>query len=257
LPAAGHCFMMSRRLFAPGLAGARRRWDTMARGNHEGSSQSRQSLLQIYDLLHSSYGPQHWWPGETPFEVIVGAVLTQNTAWQNVAQAIANLKREGLLEPGALLQAEPDRVKALLGPAGYYNVKYNRLVSLLRFLDRHGRDLEGLRSLRLDELRVELLEVNGVGPETADSILLYALGLPVFVVDAYTRRLFSRLGYEWMEKASYDQVQRFFIEALPQDTAFYNEFHALIVVHSKGTCRKKPVCAGCCLLSLCVGAQQA
>jgi endonuclease-3 related protein len=229
----------------------------MARANHKGSSQSSQSLLQIYDLLRTSYGPQHWWPGETPFEVMVGAVLTQNTAWQNVAQAIANLKREGLLEPGALLQAEPNTVKALLGPAGYYNVKYNRLMSLLRFLDRHGRDLEGLRSLRLDELRVELLEVNGVGPETADSILLYALGLPVFVVDAYTRRLFSRLGYEWMEKASYDQVQRFFIEALHQDTAFYNEFHALIVVHSKGTCRKKPVCAGCCLLSLCVGAQQA
>jgi endonuclease-3 related protein len=229
----------------------------MARANHKGSSQSRQSLLQIYDLLRTSYGPQHWWPGETPFEVMVGAVLTQNTAWQNVAQAIANLKREGLLEPGALLQAEPDTVKALLGPAGYYNVKYNRLMSLLRFLDRHGRDLEGLRSLRLDELRLGLLEVNGVGPETADSILLYALGLPVFVVDAYTRRLFSRLGHEWVQKASYSEVQEFFMDTLPPDTALYNEFHALIVVHCKGTCRKKPVCAGCCLVSLCVGAQQA
>jgi len=181
----------------------------------------------------------------------VGAVLTQNTAWHNVAQAIANLKREGLLEPEAMLRAEPDRVKALLAPAGYYNIKYGRLMSLLRFLDRYEMDLERLRSLPLDALRAGLLEVNGVGPETADSILLYAFGRPVFVVDAYTRRLFSRLGYEWMEAASYDQVQRFFMEALPQDTPLYNEFHALIVVHSKDACKKRPLCEGCCLRSLC------
>lgn len=212
---------------------------------------SRQTLLQIFDLLRLSYGPQHWWPGDSPFEVIVGAVLTQNTAWHNVAQAIANLKREGLLQPGALLRAEPDMVKALLAPAGYYNVKYDRLMSLLRFLDGYGTDLERLRSLPLDGLRAELLEVKGVGPETADSILLYALQGPVFVVDAYTRRLFSRLGYGWMEAASYDQVQRFFMEALPQDTPLYNEFHALIVVHSKDACKKRPLCEGCCLRSLC------
>jgi endonuclease-3 related protein len=208
-------------------------------------------LLQIFDLLRCSYGPQHWWPGDSPFEVIVGAVLTQNTAWHNVAQAIANLKREGLIQPGALLEAEPDRVKALLAPAGYYNIKYDRLMSLLRFLDGYGTDLERLRSLPLDALRAGLFEVKGVGPETADSILLYALQRPVFVVDAYTRRLFSRLGYEWMEAASYDQVQRFFMEALPADTVLYNEFHALIVVHCKDTCKKKPICQGCCLLSLC------
>ena len=180
----------------------------------------------------------------------MGAVLTQNTAWHNVAQAIANLQREGLLQPGALLRAEPDTVKALLAPAGYYNIKYDRLMGLLRFLDGYGMDLGRLRSLPLEGLRAELLEVKGVGPETADSILLYALQRPVFVVDAYTRRLFSRLGYGWMEKAPYDQVQGFFMEALPPDTALYNEFHALIVVHSKDTCKKKPQCEGCCLLSL-------
>ena len=220
-------------------------------GNHRGRSQSRLCLLQIFDLLRSSYGPQHWWPGDSPFEVIVGAVLTQNTAWHNVAHAIANLQREGLLEPEALLRAEPDTVKALLAPAGYYNIKYDRLMSLLRFLDGYGMDLERLGSLPLETLRTELLEVKGVGPETADSILLYALQHPVFVVDAYTRRLFSRLGYEWMQKASYSEIQEFFMEALPPDTALYNEFHALIVVHCKDTCKKKPLCEGCCLCAPC------
>jgi len=216
------------------------------------STESKQKLVRIFDLLHSAYGPQTWWPGDTPFEVIVGAVLTQNTAWQNVAQAIDNLKREGLLEAGALLRAEPDRVKDLITPAGYYNVKYDRLMNLLRFLEVRGLDLERFRHLPLDELRAELLEVKGVGPETADSILLYAFQRAVFVVDAYTRRLFSRLGYHWMEKAPYDEVQRFFMEALKPDTVLYNDFHALIVVHNKDTCKKKPLCDGCCLFSLCV-----
>jgi len=219
--------------------------------NRRERSKTRQSLLQIFDLLHSSYGPQHWWPGDSPFEVIVGAVLTQNTAWHNVAQAITNLKREGLLEPEALLRAKPDRVKALLAPAGYYNIKYDRLMSLLRFLEGYGTNVERLGSLPLEAVRAELLEVRGVGPETADSILLYALGYPVFVVDAYTRRLFSRLGYEWMEAASYEQVQQFFMEALPEDAALCNEFHALIVVHCKDTCKKRPMCEGCCLSAVC------
>jgi endonuclease-3 related protein len=208
-------------------------------------------LSKVYDLLLAALGPQHWWPGDTPFEVIVGAVLTQNTAWHNVALAIANLKREGLLHPGLLLHAERERVKALIAPAGYYNVKYDRLMNLLRFLDGQGRDLERFRNLPLEQARADLLEVNGVGPETADSILLYAFERPVFVVDAYTRRLFSRLGYGWMEQASYDEVQGFFMEALPRDTVLYNEFHALIVIHSKDTCKKKPRCEGCCLSSLC------
>ncbi|HUT15388.1 MAG TPA: endonuclease [Anaerolineae bacterium] len=187
----------------------------------------------------------------------MGAVLTQNTAWHNVALAIANLKREGLLHPELLLHAERERVKALIAPAGYYNVKYDRLMNLLRFLDDQGRDLGKFRNLPLEQLRADLLEINGVGPETADSILLYAFERPVFVVDAYTRRLFSRLGYPWMERASYDQVQGFYMEALPRETGLYNEFHALIVFHSKDTCKKKPRCEGCCLFSLCAARQDA
>ena len=221
-----------------------------------GHSPTKEKLIQIFGLLHATYGPRNWWPGDTPFEVIVGAVLTQNTAWRNVAQAIDNLKREGLLEARALLHAEPDRVKDLITPAGYYNVKYDRLMNLLRFLEGHGPDLERFRHLPMDELRSGLLEVKGVGPETADSILLYAFQRPVFVVDAYTRRLFSRLGHHWMEEASYDEVQRFFMGALPPDTSLYNEFHALIVVHGKDTCKKRPLCEGCCLSSLCLVRQQ-
>jgi endonuclease-3 related protein len=216
-----------------------------------------QWLSEIFHVLSSSHGPQHWWPGDTPFEVMVGAILTQNTAWQNVAQAIGNLERERLLRANALLHAEPERVKALIAPAGYYNVKYERLMGLLRYLASYGLELEELRRLPLAQVRDELLAVKGVGPETADSIVLYALERPVFVVDAYTRRLFSRLGHEWMEKATYDEVQGFFMEALPRDTAVYNEFHALIVVHCKDTCKKKPRCEGCCLFSLCVSCPQA
>jgi endonuclease-3 related protein len=207
--------------------------------------------MQVFGVLHATYGSQDWWPGDSPFEVIVGAVLTQNTAWRNVAQAIDNLKREGLLEAEALLRAEPDVVKDLIRPAGCYNIKYDRLMNLLRFLDSHGMDLERVRHLPLPELREGLVGVKGVGPETADSILLYAFDRPMFVVDAYTRRLFCRLGHGWMETASYDEVQSDFMKELRPDTALCNEFHALIVVHCKGTCKKKPLCDGCCLLSLC------
>jgi len=212
-------------------------------------------LMEVFDLLLSTYGPQGWWPGDGPFEVIVGAVLTQNTAWQNVAQAIANLKREGLLDASALLDAEPETVKALIAPAGFFNVKYDRLMNVLEYLTRYDLDLERLRRLPLAGLRDELLQVNGVGPETADSILLYAFERPVFVVDAYTRRLFSRLGHGWMERGPYDEIQKLFMEVLPRDAGLYNEFHALIVVHCKDTCKKSPLCSGCCLSSFCAGRQ--
>lgn len=212
-------------------------------------------LMEVFDLLLSTYGPQGWWPGDSPFEVIVGAVLTQNTAWQNVAQAIANLKREGLLDASALLDAEPETVKALIAPAGFFNVKYDRLMNVLEYLTRHDLDLERFRHLPVADLRDELLQVNGVGPETADSILLYAFERPVFVVDAYTRRLFSRLGHGWMERGPYDEIQELFVEVLPRDAGLYNEFHALIVVHCKDTCKKSPLCSGCCLSSFCPGRQ--
>jgi len=219
-------------------------------------SAARAELLKVFDLLLSSHGPQDWWPGDTAFEVIVGAVLTQNTAWRNVAQAIGNLREAGLLELEPLLRAAPDRVKALLAPAGYYNIKYDRLMNLLRFLDGQGPSLDGFARQPLEEQRSGLLDVKGVGPETADSILLYAFQRPVFVVDAYTRRLFSRLGHEWVEKASYDEVQTFFMEPLPRDTGLCNEYHALIVIHSKEVCKKNPLCKACCLGSICASADK-
>jgi endonuclease-3 related protein len=210
-----------------------------------------QPLIKIFDVLYSTYGPQGWWPGEDPLEIILGAILTQNTAWHNVTLAIANLKGEGLLEPGALLEAEPERIKALIAPTGFFNVKYDRLKSVLEYLVRHNMDLERFRRLPIADLRNELLEVNGIGPETADSILLYAFDRPIFVVDAYTRRLFPRLGYGWMEKAPYEEIQRLFMAELPSDSDLYNEFHALIVAHCKAVCRKEPLCSDCGLSALC------
>ena len=216
------------------------------------TSTKESPLLGIFDLLFSTYGPQGWWPGDSAFEVIVGAILTQNTAWQNVARAIANLKREGLLEATTLLEADPETVKALIAPAGFFNVKYDRLMNVLQYLVGRSIDLERFRHLPAADLRGELLEVSGIGPETADSILLYAFQRPVFVVDAYTRRLFSRLGYAWMVKAHYDDVQKYFMGELASDVGLYNEFHALIVLHCKDTCKMRPLCSECCLSSLCV-----
>jgi endonuclease-3 related protein len=226
--------------------------------SEEGSERAadRAELLKVFDLLLSSYGAQDWWPGDTALEVSVGAVLTQNTAWRNVAQAIENLREAGLLELEPLLRAAPGRVKALIAPAGYYNIKYDRLMNLLRFLNGHGGDLEAFGRLPLEEQKSGLLGVKGVGPETADSILLYAFHRPVFVVDAYTRRLFSRLGHEWVEKDSYGEVQTFFMELLPRDRGVYNEYHALIVVHSKDVCKKNPLCDVCCLRSVCASADK-
>lgn len=215
-------------------------------------STDNQPIIKIFDVLYSIYGPQGWWPGEDQFEIILGAILTQNTAWRNVTLAIANLKAEGILEPGALLEAKPERVKALIAPAGFFNVKYERLKSVLEYLMRHDTDFERYCYLPTADLRNELLEINGVGPETADSILLYAFDRPVFVVDAYTRRLFSRLGYGWMGKAPYEEIQKFFMEDLPSDSGLYNEFHALIVAHCKTVCRKKPLCSECSLSSFCM-----
>ena len=207
------------------------------------------SVIEIFKALYSIYGPQEWWPGDSQFEIMVGAILTQNTAWRNVSLAIDNLKSEELLDLVAFLEAEPERVKTLIAPAGYFNVKYKRLRSFLEYLK--DIDLERFRSAPIDDLRSELLGVNGIGPETADSILLYAFDRPVFVVDSYTRRLFSRLGYGWMEKAPYEEVQEFFMRELPSESDLYNEFHALIVAHCKKICRKEPLCSACAISSQC------
>lgn len=209
-------------------------------------------LRAVFARMLAAYGPQHWWPGDSPFEVMVGAVLTQNTAWSNVERAIANLKEVSWLEPSAIAAAEPTRLAQLIRPVGYFNVKARRLQSFCRFLLERGGEAQ-LGALATDELRRLLLEVHGVGPETADDMLLYAFDRPVFVVDAYTRRIFLRLGLiDGTE--TYEQLRRGFEAGLGPDTLVYNEYHALIVHHAKRSCRTKPDCGSCVLQELCAAA---
>ncbi len=212
-------------------------------------------LLEIYRRLLDYYGPQGWWPADTPFEVIVGAILTQNTAWRNVEKAIANLKAEGLLDPEKILETPDERLWELIRPAGFYRQKGERLKRMCqKILDFGG--VERFLSLPLEELRNVLLSVKGVGPETADAIILYAAEKPVFVVDRYTHRLLTRLGL-WTGKYDYAAIQRFFMEHIPKDIELYKEFHALIDVHCKTRCKKKPLCAACPLFDLCEYARDA
>lgn len=209
-------------------------------------NKTRKQLMAMYRALFRAYGPQHWWPGDTPFEVIVGAILTQNTAWTNVEKAIKNLKRERLLSPARLRKVSPRRLALLIRPSGTFNIKAKRLANLMDFLAaRYGGGLA--RMLRDDpnELRKGLLLVNGIGKETADSIILYAAGNPVFVVDAYTKRIFSRHGLV-SGRAGYDDVQRLFMRGLPGDPGLFNEYHALLVMVGKTHCKKSaPRCPGC------------
>jgi len=202
-------------------------------------------MIEIYNKLYSTFGPQHWWPTGTQLEMIVGAVLTQNTSWHNVSIAIDNLEKNGLLGLIQLIEADKDLVKDLIKPVGFFNIKYNRLMNLLEYFTEQGLDNPKFMYAPVYELRQELLAIKGIGRETSDSILLYAFGRPIFVVDAYTRRLFSRLGYEWMEKADYDEIQQLFMANLPMEPNIYNEFHALIVRHCKELCKKNPICSEC------------
>ncbi len=211
----------------------------------------KRSIRRIFDLLLGYYGPLHWWPAETPFEVCVGAILTQNTNWGNVEKAIANLKREGLLSAEALREVSEERLAGVIRPAGFFNVKSARLKEFVRWLfERHVGDLERMFAGDWRKLRDELLRVRGIGAETCDSILLYAGGKPSFVVDAYTRRLFSRLGLV-SAAAGYEEVRALFMGHLPADVELFNEYHALIVEHCKVYCRKKPLCGDCFLRTLC------
>ncbi|MEW5774112.1 MAG: endonuclease III domain-containing protein [Thermodesulfobacteriota bacterium] len=212
---------------------------------------NRRSLLYaMYDAMLEALGPSHWWPGETPFEVAVGAILTQNTNWGNTARAIANLRAAGVLEPAALDALPDSRLAELIRPAGYFRLKAARLKNFLRFLrNEAGLSLAALNGKGLATLRPKLLEVKGVGPETADSILLYALGKPTFVVDAYTRRILSRHAMI-AEDAGYDEMRDLFMDALDPDPALFNEYHALLVRVGKDFCRPKaPRCPACPLAS--------
>lgn len=204
------------------------------------------TLLKIYDLSYKRFGPRRWWPGDTRFEIIIGAILTQNTAWGNVEKAIGNLKNKRLLNIKALSGIREKRLGRLIRPSGYYNIKARRVKDFLRFLDaRYKNSLDRMFRTGLCRLREELLSVNGIGPETADSILLYAGGKPIFVVDAYTKRIFARHGF--IDKdAGYADVQSLFMENLPEDAKFFNEFHALLVELGKSMCKsRKPLCSKC------------
>lgn len=211
-------------------------------------------LLDYYRTALKKLGPQHWWPGETPFEVCVGAILTQNTNWTNVEKAIANLKSRKLLDPRKLYNLQPHELAALIRPAGYFNIKTRRLRSFLKFLiDEYDGDLARMFAERTESLREKLLAVKGIGPETCDSILLYAGGHPVFVVDAYTKRIFTR-HQVLPEEADYHEIQEYFVSHLPPhpgplpqgERSLYNEFHALIVNIGKNWCKsREPDCERC------------
>jgi len=205
--------------------------------------------MQLYRGMLAAYGEQPWWPADTAFEIAVGAVLTQNTNWSNVEKALARLKQADSLDLQGLLALSPAQLAELIRPAGYYNIKSQRLLNLCRYLRDIG-GLEALRKMPVEQARAGLLSVNGVGFETADDILLYALDLPVFVIDTYTRRLLSRHALA-SGKESYDQLRHGFERALPAEPDLYRQFHALIVTHAKQACRKSPLCEGCCLRVSC------
>lgn len=212
----------------------------------------RKELYRTYEILLERFGGQDWWPANTPFEVVAGAILTQATSWKNVEKAIENLKKEGILTPQGLYTADEKRLAELIRPAGYYNAKARKVKEFMNHLYRHhGGDLDALFSLPAEELRKELLSIWGIGPETADSIVLYAAGKPSFVVDAYTKRVFHRLGYV-KEDIGYDDLKSFSEKNVPRDAKVYNEFHALIVRLGKEHCRKtKPLCGECPLHKRC------
>lgn len=211
----------------------------------------REKIYNLYHTLYVHYGPQHWWPGETPFEIIVGAILTQSAAWSNVEKAITNLKKAGVLSPQALRALPPDSLAGLIRPSGYFNAKTKKLNAMTDWLERYDDNLDRVFSKNLPELRSELLDIPGIGPETADSILLYAAQKPVFVIDAYTRRILSRVGIT-PAVDSYDAWQSIFMNNLDADGSLFNEYHALLVRLGKDMCRKtSPACPSCCLKQAC------
>ena len=209
-----------------------------------------QQLTEIYRLLFERFGPQHWWPGETKFEIVIGAILTQNTNWANVEKAIANLKAANRLTAQALHRLDHAELAELIRPAGYFNLKAKRLKSFLTWLfDNYEGRLEDTEAINTYQLREDLLGIKGIGPETADSILLYAFGRPVFVVDTYTARVAVR--HHLIEPdAGYAQLQDLFQSNLQQDTQLFNEYHALLVQIGKNFCKPKPKCPACPLQHL-------
>ena len=215
------------------------------------SSMMSLSTIEIFDRLLEHHDPQHWWPADSPFEVMVGAILVQSTAWTNAEHAIRNLKSADALSPSAIRDLDTADLESLIRPSGFFRVKSKKLVAFCRFLgERYQDDVDSMTGQQTESLRDQLLTVYGIGEETADDILLYALGHPVFVVDAFTRRIFSRLGL-CDQKASYRALQDMFHEEIEPDADLYGEYHALIVRHGNTVCKRRPTCNECPLSSDC------
>jgi endonuclease-3 related protein len=226
--------------------------DDMHRPQSHAQRPTTDDLLQLFERLLVHFGPRHWWPADTPFEMAIGAILTQNTAWTNVEKAIDNLRAANTLHPEPLNRLPRSELEELIYPAGFFRQKSERLqLFSAHLLDRHQGRLEQLLEHPLGEVRHELLSLKGIGPETADSILLYAGRHPSFVIDAYTRRLLDRLEL-LPGRGRYDELRSLFMERLPAEAPLFNEYHALIVALCKDLCRKRnPRCNACPLLKLC------
>ncbi len=205
----------------------------------------KKKLNNIYKKLYRAFGPQHWWPGDTPFEIAVGAVLTQNTNWSNVEKAIVNLKRAEALNAESIHEMKTDRLASLIKPAGYFNIKAKRLKAFIDFLmnEYHG-SMKRMAGEKMETLRAKLLTIHGIGSETADSILLYALEKPIFVIDAYTKRVLSRHNIV-RNNESYEKIQELFHSTFTRNAKLFNEYHALFVKLGKTYCITKPRCEGC------------
>ncbi len=211
---------------------------------------SRELILEIYERLLSRYSKQNWWPSESRFEVIIGAILTQNTNWHNVEKAIKNLKNANILNTEKMYQCDSQTLAELIRPSGYYNIKTKRIKNFLKWLfENYDGQIEALEPLEMSYLREELLSINGIGNETADSILLYGLEKPTFIVDSYTARMLGRHGLI-DSYCGYDDIKELFESNLDKDAKLYNEYHALIVTLGKEHCKKRPICDGCPLESL-------
>mgnify|MGYP001217436107 CR=1 FL=1 len=205
-------------------------------------------FMMIFDRLYLAYGPQGWWPADTPFEMMVGAILVQRTNWNNAEKAMQRLKP--WLDPERLETLTVEQLAEIIRPSGFYNVKARRIFSLLQWFKTYDYKLENVKVREGRALREELLQIKGIGRETADCILVYALKKPFFIVDAYTRRIFYRFGLDM--PASYDEFQRKIKKHIPEDVKLYNEYHALLVEHGKRHCRKIPICVHCPLEDLCL-----
>ncbi|MBT2217900.1 endonuclease III domain-containing protein [Virgibacillus dakarensis] len=207
----------------------------------------QQNYQVIFETLYRHYGPQNWWPADTPFEMMIGSILVQNTNWRNAEKALTKLSP--FLEPEMIDRLPIEELAELIRSSGFFNIKAKRIKAFIDWFKTYHYDIEEIKKLNRQELRRELLSIKGVGKETADVMLLYAFDKPIFVADAYARRIFLRLGYDL--PASYDGVRECVEKELPNDLVLYNEFHALLVEHAKQFCRTKPICDGCPLFDSC------